>query len=227
MEASLTFQSVSYPVKVTEKTIALVVVDMQRDFLEPGGFGASLGNDVERLRDIIPNISNLMRIFRRASLCIVHTKEGHKPDLSDCPRQKLRPAKNGLAIGDPGPMGRLLISGEPGNDFISEVGPLKGEIVITKPGKGAFYKTRLNEILRDLEISTLLFTGVTTEVCVQTSMREAADRGFQTLIVNDATTSYFDEYHSSTIDMMTSQGGIVGCSLTTEQTINAFESAGL
>tara|TARA_B100002052_G_C15761827_1_gene542722 strand:- start:492 stop:998 length:507 start_codon:yes stop_codon:yes gene_type:complete len=168
-----------------------------------------------------------MRIFRRASLRIVHTKEGHKPDLSDVPKQKLRPAKNGLAIGDPGPMGRLLISGEPGNDFISEVCPLKGEIVITKPGKGAFYKTRLNEILRDLDISTLLFTGVTTEVCVQTSMREAADRGFQTLIVNDATASYFDEFHSSTIDMMTSQGGIVGCSLTTEQTINAFESAGL
>ena len=226
MEASLTFQSVPYPVSVTEKTIALVVVDMQRDFLEPGGFGESLGNNVQRLRDIIPNISNLIRIFRRASLCIVHTKEGHKPDLSDCPKQKLRPAKNGLAIGDPGPMGRLLISGEPGNDFISEVSPSKGEIVITKPGKGAFYKTRLNEILRDLEISTLLFTGVTTEVCVQTSMREAADRGFQTLIVNDATASYFDEFHSSTIDMMTSQGGIVGCSVTTEQIINAFESAG-
>ena len=227
MEASFTFQSVPYPVSVTEKTIALVVVDMQRDFLEPGGFGESLGNDVQKLRDIIPNISNLIRIFRRASLCIVHTKEGHKPDLSDCPKQKLRPAKNGLAIGDPGPMGRLLISGEPGNDFISEVSPSEGEIVITKPGKGAFYKTRLNEILRDLEISTLLFTGVTTEVCVQTSMREAADRGFQTLIVNDATASYFDEYHSSTIDMMTSQGGIVGCSVTTEQTINAFESGGL
>ncbi|RPF95658.1 MAG: cysteine hydrolase [Rhodospirillaceae bacterium TMED63] len=227
MEASFTFQSVPYPVSVTEKKIALVVVDMQRDFLEPGGFGESLGNDVQKLRDIIPNISNLIRIFRRASLCIVHTKEGHKPDLSDCPKQKLRPAKNGLAIGDPGPMGRLLISGEPGNDFISEVSPSEGEIVITKPGKGAFYKTRLNEILRDLEISTLLFTGVTTEVCVQTSMREAADRGFQTLIVNDATASYFDEYHSSTIDMMTSQGGIVGCSVTTEQTINAFESGGL
>ena len=226
MEASLNFQSVPYPVSVTEKTIALVVVDMQRDFLEPGGFGESLGNNVQRLRDIIPNISNLIRIFRRASLCIVHTKEGHKPDLSDCPKQKLRPAKNGLAIGDPGPMGRLLISGEPGNDFISEVSPSKGEIVITKPGKGAFYKTRLNEILRDLEISTLLFTGVTTEVCVQTSMREAADRGFQTLIVSDATASYFNEFHSSTIDMMTSQGGIVGCSVTTEQIINAFESAG-
>ena len=98
--------------------------------------------------------------------------------------------------------------------------------MITKPGKGAFYKTRLNEILRDLEISTLLFTGVTTEVCVQTSMREAADRGFQTLIVSDATASYFNEFHSSTIDMMTSQGGIVGCSVTTEQIINAFESAG-
>ena len=227
MEASLTFQSVPYSVSVTKKTIALVVVDMQRDFLEPGGFGESLGNDVQKLRDIIPNISNLMRIFREASLCIVHTKEGHKPDLSDCPKQKLRPAKNGLAIGDPGPMGRLLISGEPGNDFISEVSPSKGEIVITKPGKGAFYRTRLDEILRDLEISTLLFTGITTEVCVQTSMREAADRGFQTLIVNDATASYFDEFHSSTIDMMTSQGGIVGCSVTTEQTINAFESAGL
>lgn len=227
MEASLTFQSVPYPVSVTKKTIALVVVDMQRDFLEPGGFGESLGNDVQKLRDIIPNISNLMRIFREASLCIVHTKEGHKPDLSDCPKQKMRPAKNGLAIGDPGPMGRLLISGEPGNDFISEVSPSKGEIVITKPGKGAFYKTRLDEILRDLEISTLLFTGVTTEVCVQTSMREAADRGFQTLIVNDATASYFDEFHSSTIDMMTSQGGIVGCSVTTKQTINAFESVGL
>ena len=226
MEASLNFQSVPYPVSVTEKTIALVVVDMQRDFLEPGGFGESLGNNVQRLRDIIPNISNLIRIFRRASLCIVHTKEGHKPDLSDCPKQKLRPAKNGLAIGDPGPMGRLLISGEPGNDFISEVSPSKGEIVITKPGKGAFYKTRLDEILRDLEISTLLFTGVTTEVCVQTSMREAADRGFQTLIVSDATASYFHEFHSSTIDMMTSQGGIVGCSVTTEQIINAFESAG-
>jgi len=192
------------------KATALVIIDMQRDFIEPGGFGASLGNDVAPLRKIVPTVAALLAWARDLDVLVVHTRESHAPDLSDCPDAKrLRGAPNNR-IGDPGPMGRILIRGEPGNAIIPELAPIAGEWVIDKPGKGAFHATRLAENLAERDITHLLFAGVTTEVCVQTSMREANDRGYECLLVTDATASYFPAFWQATVDMVASQGGIVG-----------------
>ncbi|MGL4622128.1 cysteine hydrolase family protein [Chroococcidiopsis sp.] len=195
--------------------VALLVIDMQRDFLEPGGFGAALGNDVSRLQAIAPNIKLLLQAFRDYHLPIFHTQEGHAPNLSDCPPSKLNRGKSQLKIGDIGPMGRILILGEPGNTIVPELAPLPGEFVITKPGKGAFYRTNLEQLLQQQNISHLIFTGVTTEVCVQTTMREANDRGYECLLVEDATASYFPEFKQATLEMIRAQGGIVGWTATT------------
>ena len=189
---------------------ALIVIDMQRDFVEPGGFGASLGNDVSLLTAIIPATRRLLDLSRSAGITIIHTREAHRPDLSDCPPAKIHRGNPSLRIGDPGPMGRILVAGEPGNDIVPELAPLPGEIVIDKPGKGAFYATALGEILRLRGITHLLFAGVTTEVCVQTTMREANDRGYDCLLIEDATESYFPEFKRSAIEMIRAQGGIVG-----------------
>ncbi|HZZ14149.1 MAG TPA: isochorismatase family cysteine hydrolase [Paraburkholderia sp.] len=189
---------------------ALVVIDMQRDFIEPGGFGESLGNDVSLLAEIVPTVAALLDFARRHAWLVVHTRESHAADMSDCPPAKhLRGAPN-ARIGDAGPMGRILIRGEPGNDIVEPLKPLAGEIVIDKPGKGAFYATRLGEELAMRGITHLVFAGVTTEVCVQTSMREANDRGYDSLLIEDATASYFPAFKQATLDMVRSQGGIVG-----------------
>jgi len=189
---------------------ALIVIDMQRDFVEPGGFGETLGNDVSLLQAIIPATAKLIEGFRNAGLTVVHTRECHRPDLADCPPAKKDRGNPKLRIGDPGPMGRILISGEPGADIVPELYPIEGEIVIDKPGKGAFYATPLGEILKERGITQLVFAGVTTEVCVQTTMREANDRGYECLLAEDATESYFPEFKKAAIDMMTAQGAIVG-----------------
>jgi nicotinamidase-related amidase len=189
---------------------ALIVIDMQRDFVEPGGFGAALGNPVETLAEIVPTVAGLLRWARGLGLMIVHTRESHLPDLSDCPPAKLKRGKPSMRIGDRGAMGRILIRGEPGNQILEAVGPLAGETVLDKPGKGAFYKTDLQERLTRGGITTLLFAGVTTEVCVQTSMREANDRGYECLLVEDATASYFPEFKDATMAMIRAQGAIVG-----------------
>ncbi len=201
---------------------ALIVIDMQRDFIEPGGFGSSLGNDVTLLQAIVPTTRRLIDGCRAAGLTIVHTREAHKPDLSDCPEAKRRRGKPGLRIGDPGPMGRILISGEPGNDFVPELTAQPGEIVIEKPGKGAFYATELQAILRSRHVSHLVFAGVTTEVCVQTTMREANDRGYDCLLIEDATESYFPQFKAATLDMVRAQGAIVGWTATCEQFLAAL-----
>ena len=169
--------------------IALIVIDMQRDFAEPGGFGASLGNDVSRITAIVPTVKKLIDGFRAAGLPVIHTMECHRPDLSDCPPAKRNRGNPSLRIGDAGPMGRVLITGEPGTAIISELAPLPGEIVIEKPGKGAFFATCLGAELQRLGIAQLVFAGVTTEVCVQSTMREANDRGFECLLAEDATES--------------------------------------
>lgn len=190
--------------------LALVIIDMQRDFLEPGGFGEMLGNDVTQLGSIVPTLEELLDFCRQKGLTIIHTLEGHQPDLSDCPPSERKRGKGSLTIGDEGPMGRILIRGEPGNTIIPELAPLAGEIVIPKPGKGAFYATELQAILQKRGITHLLFSGVTTEVCVQTTMREANDRGYECLLVEDCTASYFPEFKQATLGMIRAQGGIVG-----------------
>jgi biuret amidohydrolase len=192
---------------------ALVIIDMQRDFMEPGGFGAALGNDVSQLQSIVSPLKQLLDTWRTHNWPVVHTIECHRSDLSDCPPAKLKRGelKSGtLKIGDQGPMGRILIVGEPGNGIIPELAPIAGEIVIEKPGKGAFCRTDLEKILHNKGITHLLITGVTTEVCVQTTMREANDRGFECLLIEDATASYFPEFKQATIEMVRAQGGIVG-----------------
>jgi nicotinamidase-related amidase len=194
----------------TASNIALIVIDMQRDFLEPGGFGDVLGNDVSRLQAIVPTLKQLLDGCRALGLPIFHTVEGHKSDLSDCPASKRKRGKGTLTIGDTGPMGRILVLGEPGNGIIPELAPLPGEILIPKPGKGAFYATDLEPLLKERSVTHLLITGVTTEVCVQTTMREANDRGYDCLMVEDATESYFPEFKQSTLEMVRAQGGIVG-----------------
>lgn len=199
-----------YPYPLDPAHTALVVIDMQRDFIEKGGFGDSLGNDVARLEAVIPTVAGLIGLFRKQGWTIIHTREAHKPDLSDCPPAKIRRGNPSLKIGEAGAMGRLLVRGEPGNQIVDSLAPIPGEIVIDKPGKGMFWATGLEETLKGLGISHLVFAGVTTEVCVQTSMREANDRGYECLLVEDATESYFAAFKAAAIEMIVAQGGIVG-----------------
>jgi biuret amidohydrolase len=198
----------SFPLKSGE--LALVVIDMQRDFAEPGGFGASLGNDVSRITRIVPDVKRLIEGFRAAGLPVIHTMECHRPDLSDLPPAKRGRGNPSLRIGDEGPMGRVLIAGEPGTEILPELAPIDGEIVIEKPGKGAFYATELSDALKRQGITQLVFAGVTTEVCVQTTMREANDRGYECLLCEEATESYFPEFKAAAIAMIRAQGAIVG-----------------
>lgn len=207
----------------TTGQIALLIIDMQRDFLEIGGFGDALGNDVQQLREIVPTVKKLLETFRQYQLPIFQTVEGHRPDLSDCPPSKLKRGKGTLKIGDTGSMGRILILGEPGNQIIPELEPLPNEIVITKPGKGAFYGTNLESLLQTQGITHLIITGVTTEVCVQTTMREANDRGYECLLVEDGTASYFPEFKEATIAMVSAQGGIVGWTAPADKVLEALE----
>ena len=203
--------------------VALLAIDFQRDFMETGGFGEALGNDVTRLRAIVPTVQKLFAEFRARQLPIIHTLECHQPDLSDCPPSKLQRGNCELKIGDRGPMGRILVSGEPGSDTIPELAPLPDEIVIRKPGKGAFYNTELMELLHTQQITHLLFAGVTTEVCVQTTMREANDRGYECLLIEDATASYFPKFKQATLEMVRAQGGIVGWTATAEDVMRSLQ----
>jgi nicotinamidase-related amidase len=216
-------QAQPYEFTFDPSSLALVIIDMQRDFIEPGGFGAALGNDVRLLEPIIPSVARLLQAFRERQMTIVHTKECHRADLSDCPPAKRLRGRGSLGIGDSGPMGRILIEGEPGNDFIPALRPQAGEWVLSKPGKGAFYATGFQEELQRRGITHLLITGVTTEVCVQTTMREANDRGFECLLVEDATESYFPAFKRATIDMIRAQGGIVGWTATTADVLAALD----
>ena len=206
----LTVDAAPFAYSLPPERTALIVIDMQRDFVEPGGFGETLGNDVSRLQAIIPTVSDLIALFRRQGWPVIHTREGHRPDLIDCPPAKRTRGKPTLRIGDDGPMGRILVRGEPGHEIIEACAPAPGEIVLDKPGKGAFYATELSEILQRLDIANLVLAGVTTEVCVQTTMREANDRGFDCLLIEDATESYFPAFKQAALEMIRAQGGIVG-----------------
>lgn len=202
-------------------TTALVMIDMQRDFVEPHGFGEALGNDVSLLRRAIEPCTRLLEAARQAGLLIVHTREGHRADLSNCPAAKL--TRGGKTfIGQQGSMGRILIQGEPGHDIIPELHPLSGEPIIDKPGKGAFYATDLHLILQARAIKSLIICGVTTEVCVQTTAREANDRGYEVLIPEDCCASYFPEFHRAALEMIKAQGAIVGWVSDADAVINAL-----
>lgn len=217
-------QAAPYPFDFEPATLGLIVIDMQRDFIEPGGFGASLGNDVSRLGAIVPIVRRLLDGFRRSGLTIIHTRECHQPDLSDLPPSKRNRGAVDLRIGDPGPMGRLLIAGEKGSEIVPELAPRSGEIVLDKPGKGAFCRTNLEEVLLDKKLQHLVLAGVTTEVCVQTTMREANDRGFDCLVATDATESYFPAFKTATLKMITAQGGIVGWAAPTDTILEALNA---
>lgn len=189
---------------------ALVVIDMQRDFLEPGGFGETLGNDVSLLAAAIGPCRAALDAARAAGMLVIHTREGHRPDLSDAPPAKVARGEPSKRIGDPGPMGRILVRGEPGHEIVAALAPLPGEPVIDKPGKGAFYATELEPMLRHRGVEALLVAGVTTEVCVHTTVREANDRGFRCVVLGDACASYFPEFHRAALAMVSAQGGIFG-----------------
>ena len=216
-------QPFSYPFE--KHRTALIVIDMQRDFAEPGGFGESLGNDVSLIQAIVPTVARLIKGFRDEGMLVIHTQECHRPDLSDLPPAKRDRGNPKLRIGDMGPMGRILIAGEPGTAIIPECAPIAGEVVIEKPGKGAFYATRLGTILKEEGITHLVFAGVTTEVCVQTTMREANDRGFTCLLAEDATESYFPEFKAAALAMIRAQGAIVGWTSTTAQVLQGISDA--
>ena len=199
-----------YPIGFYPTTTALIVIDMQRDFLEPGGFGEMLGNDVSLLRSTIEPNKALLAAAREAGLAVIHTREGHRPDLADAPPSKLDRGRLDTGIGDDGPMGRVLIRGEAGHGIVPELAPLEDEPVIDKPGKGAFYETDLHLILQNRDIKTLIVCGVTTEVCVHTTVREANDRGYECLVLEDCVGSYFPVFQRIGIEMIKAQGGIFG-----------------
>jgi len=198
------------PVLVDFARTALVIIDMQRDFLEPGGFGETLGNDVSLLGRAVEPIRRLLARAREKGMLVIHTREGHRPDLSDAPPAKLERGAPSMRIGDEGPMGRILVRGEPGQDIIPALYPKSGEPVIDKPGKGAFYATELHSILNNRSIANLIVCGVTTEVCVHTTVREGNDRGYRCIVPSDCCASYFPEFHAAGLAMIQAQGGIFG-----------------
>ena len=209
-DSALCVDAEPYPFEFIPGQCALLIIDMQRDFLEPGGFGEMLGNDVSRLRGaILPN-QTLLAAWRSRAWPVIHTREGHRPDLADLPEAKRVRGRGKRCIGDPGPMGRILVRGQAGHDIIPELYPAAGEPVLDKPGKGAFWATDLHAILQNRGIRQLIVTGVTTEVCVNTTVREANDRGYDCLVPEDCVGSYFPEFHEMGLKMIKAQGGIFG-----------------
>ena len=220
-----TMRAEPYDFEFDPKKTALVMIDFQRDFVYPGGFGESLGNDTSLLLKAVGPAQKVLQACRAAGVFVIHTREGHRPDLSDLPKAKKERGNPSLKIGDMGSMGRLLVRGEHGHDIVEEVAPIDGEPVVDKPGKGAFYATDMDTILRMRGIEKLVFTGVTTEVCVTTSVREANDRGFDSLVLEDCTGSYFPEFQASALAMVKAQGGIFGWVSDSTRFLAALEAA--
>jgi biuret amidohydrolase len=215
------------PLAIDFNRTALIIIDMQRDFLEPGGFGETLGNDVSLLAAAIDPCRRVLATARRRRILTIHTREGHRPDMADAPPAKVARGAPSLRIGDPSPMGRILIRGEPGHDIIPALYPEPGEPVLDKPGKGAFYQTDLQLMLQNRSIDTLLVCGVTTEVCVHTTVREANDRGYRCVVIGDACGSYFPEFHDVALRMIKAQGGIFGWVSDSRRIVTAIEEGGL
>jgi nicotinamidase-related amidase len=200
-----------YAYPYTPASTALLIIDMQNDFCTAGGFGELLGNDIAATRAIIPTVQQVLAAARAKGMLVVHTREGHSPDLRDCPPSKLaRSRKQGAGIGDVGPMGRILIRGEQGHEIVPELMPISREIVIDKPGKGAFYNTKLDERLQSHGVTHLVVCGVTTHVCVSSTVREANDRDYQCVVLRDGTAAFDKNDHEAALRMIHQQGGIFG-----------------
>ncbi|GAB7387118.1 cysteine hydrolase [Bacillaceae bacterium] len=226
MSSRLFIPARPYPFECMLSRTALMIIDMQNDFCSPGGFGEKLGNDITRTKGIIPVIRELLEACRERRMLIIHTREGHLPDLSDCPKSKLKRSKRqGAGIGDQGPMGRLLVRGEKGHAIVRELTPLENEWVIDKPGKGAFYRTNLHERLQNAGIEWLILTGVTTHVCVHTTLREANDRGYECLVLEDATAAFDLADHEAAIRMVHQQGGIFGWVSNSKSLLHCLKSS--
>jgi len=223
--ATVSFDAEPAPLSVDLDRAALVIIDMQRDFLEPGSFGEALGNDVSRLQAAVEPCRQVLAAARQAGMLVIHTREGHRPDLSDAPRHKIQRGDPSTRIGARGPMGRILVRGEPGHDIIPELYPLAEEPVIDKPGKGAFYQTDLELMLRNGDVDTLFVCGVTTEVCVNTTVREANDRGFRCIVLSDCCGSYFPEFHAAGLAMIKAQGGIFGSVAASKALLHSITAA--
>lgn len=219
---NVNFDAEPAPLTVDLDHAALVIIDMQRDFLEPGGFGEALGNDVSRLQAAVEPCRAVLGAARAHGMLVIHTREGHRPDLSDAPPHKVLRGDPSTRIGAAGPMGRILVRGEAGHDIIPELYPLPNEPVIDKPGKGAFYQTDLELMLHNRGIDTLFVCGVTTEVCVNTTVREANDRGFRCIVLSDCCGSYFPEFHAAGLAMIKAQGGIFGSVTGSQPLLNSM-----
>lgn len=220
--ATTTIDAEPEAISIDPERTAVVIIDMQRDFLLPGGFGETLGNDVSLLGAAIAPCQRLLAAARERGVLVIHTREGHRPDLSDAPKAKIERGAPSMRIGDPGPMGRILIRGEIGHDIVPDLYPAAGEPVIDKPGKGAFYATDLHSILRNRGIEDLIVCGVTTEVCVHTTVREANDRGYRCVVPGDCCASYFPEFHAMGLKMIKAQGGIFGWVSDSERVVRAL-----
>jgi nicotinamidase-related amidase len=219
MTKEFTVQAKPYGFELDLETTALIIIDMQRDFLYPGGFGEQLGNDVSTTNSIIPNVKRVLDKAREKEMLVIHTREGHRPDLTDLPVSK---AKRGGGIGEEGPMGRILVRGEYGHDIVDELQPIEGEVILDKPGKGAFYQTDLETILKNKNIKSLLLAGVTTHVCVQSTIREANDRGYECLMLEDCCAAFDKKDHDDSIRMINQQGGIFGWTTESKNLLEAI-----
>lgn len=223
--AKVTVKSEPRPFVFEVERSALVIIDMQHDFCSTGGYVDHSGADVNMLRRPIGPIQAVLQEARRVGMTVIFTREGHRPGLEDCPPAKMeRTVWVGHTIGKKGPLGRLLVRGEKGNQIIDELQPLPNEVIIDKPAKGAFYGTELDVLLRARQITHLLFTGVTINICVENSMRDAADRGYWNLIVSDGTAAISDQIHEQSLQMIMYQGGVFGVAASSREVSEALAS---